>query len=123
MQNYLVVAELENKGYIIGFIDDYQTAKAKLDEICSLGNNYPFNLLYFFHSYLNKFQSYPINGNAEYVGNFKFCTSNGILSIYIIDVKEQEQEFSLQQFISERTNTSYALISEETVPEVMFYAN
>lgn len=121
MKQYLVIAELKYTGYIIGITDNYQLAYAKVDELFCIADNYPFNELFKLSSHFKEYQKYKINGNAEYVGKFKFSSSNGAFSVYVMEI---DASFSLQQFISERTNTSYAAISDEDVePEVLFYAN
>ena len=121
MKQYLVIAELEYDGYVIGTTSNLQEAEDKLSEIFMLADLHPFNELYKLNDYLKSFQSYTINGNGEYFGKFKTCRSNGSLSVYIMEISES---FSLQQFISERENTSYAVTSEvDMIPEILFYAN
>ncbi len=123
MKEYLVIAELDNKGYIIGTTDDLSVAESKMEELFSIANQYPFNELYKFNADLKDFASYPINGNAMYFGMQKKAMSNGMLTISILDLTKRT--FSLQQFISERSNTSYAFFSvdEAIIPEIVFYAN
>lgn len=122
MKQYMVIAELKYTGFIIGVSDDFNTAESKAEEIFELSNNYPFNELFKLSKQLKEYQKYEINGNAEYVGKFKLSSSNGAFSVYIMEIDKQ---FSLGQFISERNNTSYAVISEadDIIPEVVFYAN
>ncbi len=121
MKNYLVIAELENNGYVIGITDDLKAAKYKIDKLFAIANQYPINQIQRFNKYLKKYQSYTITGNAIYCGKDVQCISNGLFSIYII---EMNKNFTLQQFIYERQYTSYACISEdEIVPEILSYAN
>ena len=121
MKQYLVIAELENKGYVIGTINDLKEAEDKSAELVILADEYPINELYKLNDHLCIYESYPINGNDQYCGKFKYCTSNGVFSVYVIEIDES---FSIQLFISERSNTSYAAISEDDIiPEVLFYAN
>jgi len=121
MKQYIVIAELENDGYIIGTNSKLQEAEDKLAEIFVLSDLHPIYESHELNEYLKSFQSYTINGNGEYIGNFKTCTSNGVFSVYIIEISDN---FSLQQFISERSATSYAAIGEgDEEPEILFYAN
>jgi len=121
MKRYLVIAELENRGYIIGDTDDLDETKANLEELFIMADRFPINELHKFNSNLSRYQSYKIYGNSEYIRKCKLCKSNGIFSVYVI---ETNNSFSLQQFISERQNTSYAVVSEDDIiAEVMFYAN
>ena len=121
MKQYLVIAELENKGYVIGTSNDLQEAEDKSAELVILADEYPINELYKCKDHLSTYQSYSINGNEAYCGKFKYCTSNGVFSVYIIEIDES---FSIQLFMSERSNTSLAAISEDDIiPEIMFYAN
>ena len=121
MKQYLVIAELGNTGFIIGTTTDLIEAEDKSAELFILANQIPFNDLYKFKDHLKEYYSYPINGNGIYNGKFKYSTSNGYLSV---DIMEITADFSIGQFISERSNTSYAVISEDDIiPEIMFYAN
>jgi hypothetical protein len=121
-KTFFVIAELESEGFIIKTCDDLLTAKNKVKELFALANKYPINQIHRFKGYLKQFQSYTINGNAEFIGKCKECSSNGLLSLYIIDAATLDD--SLAKFIIERQSTSYAVISEgETIPEILFYSN
>ena len=125
MNEYLLIAELENTGYIIGTTSDMQTAEAKLNELFILADQYPIHQIHEFNAYLEQYRSYPINGNAEYFASnhVKHCASNGFLSVYILGIGITDK-FFIEQFISERSNTSYAVISDDDiVPEILFYAS
>ena len=119
-KTFFVIAELESEGFIIKTCDDLLSAKDTVKELFALADKYPINQIHQFKSYLKQFLSYTINGNAEFIGKCKECTSNGLLSIYIIDSATLDD--SLTQFISERQSTSYALVSEE-IPETIVFAN
>jgi len=119
-REYLVIAELKYTGFIIGASDDHKAAERKAERIYALSDYYPFNQLYKLKSHLLTYESYNINGNAEYFWKCKSCQSNGAYSVYIVEIDES---FSIQQFISERSSTSYAIISDETTIELLFYAN
>ena len=122
MNHYLIIAELETTGYIIGIADDYTSAEIEVDVLVSLGDKYNTKEHEELIQYLQNHQSYPINPNAEYFTNYQVCHSDGIFSVYIIDLTKQE--FSLQQFISERNNTSYAIVDADNDDlEMCFYAN
>jgi hypothetical protein len=121
-KTYFVIAELESEGFIIKTCDNLLGAKDTVIELFTLADKYPINQIHQFKDYLKQFLSYTINGNAEFIGKCKECTSNGLLSVYIIDSATLDN--SLAQFISERQSTSYAVISEgEIIPEILFYSN
>jgi len=121
MEGYLIIAELKYTGYIIGRADDMIFAIAKSEELFALADLYPFNELYKLSGHLKEYQRYKINGNAEYLGKCKTCTSNGVFSVYVTEI---DKHFSLQLFISERNNCSYAAFSDgETKPDIMVYAS
>ncbi len=121
-KTFFVIAELESEGFIIKTCDDLLSAKNKVKELFALADKYPIHQIHQFKGYLKQFLSYTFNGNAEFIGKCKECSSNGLLSVYIIDAATLDG--SLAQFISERQSTSYAMISDgETIPEIIFYAN
>lgn len=121
MEGYLIIAELKYTGYVICRTDNLVQAKAKVEGLFSLTDLYPFNEIYKLSGHLSEYQKYKINGNAEYLGKCNQCISNGDFSVYILEI---DKHFSLQQFISERQNCSYAVFSDgETEPDVMVYAN
>ncbi|MCD4768585.1 MAG: hypothetical protein K8R35_00255 [Bacteroidales bacterium] len=122
MERYLVILEVEYQGYVIGTCDNLIIAGLKSDELFNLADQYPFNEQERIIDHLEDCTSYSIGKNAEYCGRCKECTSNGILSVYIIDMKVRK--FSLQQFMSERQNTSYEIGSyKETIAEFMVSNN
>lgn len=122
MKKYLIVAELDTKGYIIGIINSLSSAKKKTKKIFELSNQFSFHELHLFHPYLSQFISYEIKGNAMYIGKGKECTSNGALSNYILEINTKG--FSIKQFIKERISTSYAIFDEdEKLLDFAIYSN
>lgn len=122
MTKYLIIAELDTKGYIIGTLQSLHTAKKKTKKIFELSNQFSFHELHLFHPYLSQYKSYEIKGNALYMGNEKQCISNGLLSIYILEI--DSKKFSMEQFIKERESTSLAVVDlDEKLPEYAIYAN
>ena len=122
MTKYLIIAELETKGYIIGTVNSLSSARKKTNKIFDLSNQFSFHELHLFHPYLSQYQSYEIKGNAMYCGKGKECISNGLLSTYILEI--DSDNFSMKQFIKEREGTSYAIEDDdEKLPEIFIYAN
>ena len=118
---FIIIAELETKGYIIGTAKSLNQAKKLSDKIFGLANQYSFNDLHSFHSCLKHYKCYEIKGNATYI-KCKECISNGLLSIYILEI--DLKDFSVDLYIKERASTSYAAFSEnDSIPEILVYAN
>ena len=113
MKQYLVIAELENTGYIIGTTSDPKEAQDKSAELFILADQIPFNELYKFNDHLSEFQSYPINGNAMYFGNEKCCTSNGSLSVYILEIQTNSDRVIYAP--AEKKRTKKLLVPTDTL--------
>ena len=128
---YLIIAELDQCGFLLQFMDDCEEAKLYADIIFNASMNYPYSEMYIVEDELDYFASYTINGNELYIGNFIYGHSNGAYTVSVMKI--DMDKFCLKVFIKERENHStvfdYIENQEkferilETFPDFGFYAN
>lgn len=106
IKKYLILLEIEKSGYIIGITKNLPEAKALMKSVNKISDEYDINEMYRVASKVHYSSSYNIKGNLDYCGKSKYQISNGVLSIYILEL---DDTFSLKSFIQERINTSWAI--------------
>lgn len=104
---YLIIAEIEKKGFILEFFNHIENAEAFARTTFDLRRGFAFNDMYRVEEKLKYFATYRINGNQEYVGNVLRQLSNGAYSVSIIKINKRE--FCLKSFIKERENHSWVI--------------
>ena len=103
-EQYLIVVELGNKGFVLTVIDDRGNAESYCEKLSSLSNNYPFNEMYKIEAKLKYITSYNIKGTQIYIEKVDYCSSNGEFSVYALKI--EVNTFCLKSFIKERENHS-----------------
>ena len=98
---FLVVLEIENKGFLLAL------EESMVDADNSLRNAYKYTScdLNIFDNDFEFFDSYEINGNEKYINTVESSVSNGVTSVHILKI-DNFGELSLQYFKRERDNTS-----------------
>ena len=120
--NCLIIAEMENTGYIIGFYETREEAEKKLDKLnrdFGVFSNISKELLI---EKLKPYRQYKINGKQTFIYNSNIVTGNSLIQLYLIDLEWNKEfsdiTFNLELFIKERENT--ATLIEETPKQIGF---
>lgn len=101
IMKYLIVAEIEETGFIIKQTDSFIEAEAVMENVISVASaKHAFPDTPQFNNDLKHCKSYPIHHTNPYTGLYKTSTSNGTLSVSIYDTKVKG--FSIKKFIYER---------------------
>lgn len=101
---YLVLAEIEKRGFLVKFYNDYDRAKQVADLTYELIDGLEFAEMSEVEAKLSCFASYEINGNENFTGNSMSGVSNGTYSVNILKI--DLNNFRLTEFILERKNHS-----------------
>ncbi len=101
---YLILAEIEKKGFLVKFMDEYDEAKKYADEIFELSYEFQFREMRNVEQRLTYFASYQVYGNNVYIGKIKSAVSNGAYSVNVMEI--DMNNFQLNTFIKERENNS-----------------
>lgn len=109
--NYLLIAEVYNKGYIIGFQESIEVAEKTAEELFEKYNLIINEIETIASKEFNHFESYKLNENTPYFGNSSWLRSNGAFTVII--VKITSHSFCLKTFMAERANFSQNLNFEE----------
>lgn len=106
MKRYLMVAEFEDTGYIIGIAANLSDAKRTLNEIGQMAYLYAgSDLRDKMEPHLEGYKKYRINGNNKLIEECAYGTNRGgfSMSAMVIDPRH----FSMEMYIKERENNSY----------------
>ncbi|MFT6981536.1 MAG: hypothetical protein ACJAUD_000299 [Crocinitomicaceae bacterium] len=76
LTKYLLIAELDDVGYVLEYIDDLESAKKRLEEYWELIN--------YTIEPLNELFRYNIENVNEYRGDCIYGRTNGLNSVYLI---------------------------------------
>lgn len=112
---YLIVAEILKKGFILKITTDEKEAELFHQLIFDLSNKYPFGESHKIEKYLNYLISYNIKGNEFFISNSFLTSSNGEFSVYVLKIATET--FCLKSFIKERENNSIVFNMEELSSE------
>ena len=112
---YLILAEIEKKGFFIKFIDNYDEAEKFARMTFDNSDEFQYSEMSKVEEKLTFFASYQVNGNEVYIGSCKSGISNGAYSVSVIEI--DMNNFNINQFILERINHStvfpYEIYKEE----------
>lgn len=101
---YLILAEIEKKGFLIKFIDNYEEAEKFASITFDLSDEFQFSEMSKVEMKLTFFASYQVNGSEVHIGWCKKGITNGAYSVSVIEI--DMNNFNLNQFILERINHS-----------------
>jgi hypothetical protein len=109
---YIVVVEIENRGFIFDIFKELEKAKKQVDEVLKEAAKYS---IYEMNEILGHFlfsisECYDIKGNQHYIGKCEVQVSNGVLTVSIIKI---DNTFNLKHFMKERENHSIAISNKD----------
>jgi predicted nucleic-acid-binding Zn-ribbon protein len=106
---YVVIAEEEEIGFITRNFASLAQAREYAEQLFDMAHE---NHQYYLNKLINyldelQFCTYTIKGNGSYFSNAIYCSSNGFLTVYVIECEMSEMYF--RTFIRERENFSMIL--------------
>ena len=101
---YLIVAEIENKGFLLRFMVDLKEAEMYAEKIFQYSDEFLFSDVCKIEEKLKYFASYKANGSEIYLRKIKGGRSNGAYTVSFMEV--EMNKFCLKTFIRERENNS-----------------
>lgn len=106
MVKYLIVVEIDRRGYILELVDDLDAGQRIIEDIFDISEVYT---IYEMDKVAERLPypctaTYEIKGNELYVGKGGTSTSNGVLTVTAVEI--DTETFCLESFIRERENHS-----------------
>ncbi len=112
-KKFLIVAELDRKGFMLKIEDSLKKAMAFSERTFMLSKEFCYDDMYKIEYKLNPFAKYEVSGNVMCLSKFKSSTTNGFYSVTVVEIELK----NLKMFIRERENLSivfdYDLYDEE----------
>jgi len=112
-RKYLVIAEVERTGFIVGFFKKYLSAVELANELLLLGEFFPWSESEKIKIQLRNrnLREYQIKGNQIYFDKGIYGSTDGKYSVLVLPA--DKREFNLEIFIKERENYSIVFESEQ----------
>lgn len=101
---YLIVAEIENKGFLLKIEDNFEKAESFAQYIYSLSDEFYIYEMDKVEQKLKYFSFYKINGNEIYLKKIKTSISNGVYTVSVVEI--DLNNYCEKTFIKERENHS-----------------
>lgn len=114
---YLIIAEIKNKGFVMRAMADEVEAKTYSDKLLKLSSGYQFDGMFDVLKKINFITTYTIKGNQVYTGKTHLSVSDESYTVSVLKI--DVNTFCLKTFIKERENHSIVFDHKELTGEFL----